>query len=31
MAPQVRDAWTSLYDSVVAAMKEGGEPERISA
>jgi hemoglobin-like flavoprotein len=29
--PQVRDSWTSLYAAVVAAMKAGGEPERMSA
>jgi hemoglobin-like flavoprotein len=26
--PQVRDAWTSLYAAVVAAMKSGGAPEK---
>jgi hemoglobin-like flavoprotein len=29
--PQVREAWTSLYDSVVAAMKAGSAPEKMSA
>jgi hypothetical protein len=28
MTPQVRDAWTSLYAAVVAAMKSGGAPEK---
>jgi hypothetical protein len=31
MTTQVRDAWTSLYTAVVAAMKADGEPERIGA